>query len=195
MLGHKTGVGVQIKSKYSPYCLQTHCVAHRLNLACVDSIKEKDFLVKFRDKFTNLFNFITASANRVFALKNIQSLLNEPELSVKDPHSVRWLGLKNAVEAVFESYSSIVATLSKFAAEKSPVAKGLHKYFSSYKVVLVTAFMLDVHTELRILSCSFQKKNLSFSEIRPLIEGTIAKIETMKESDGEALLEIYAKND
>ena len=82
VMGRKTGVGVQLKSKYAPLILQTHCVAHRLNLACVDSIKEKDFLVKFRDKFTNLFNFITVSAN----LK------------------------KNVVEAVFESYSSILAT-------------------------------------------------------------------------------------
>lgn len=190
MMGKKTGVGVQLKSKYAPFVLQTHCVAHRLNLACVDSIKEKDFLVKFREKFTNLFNFISASANRVHALKEIQSLLHEPELSIKDPHNVRWLGLKNAVEAVFESYSSILATLSKFASEKSAVAKGLYKYYSSYKVVLVTAFMLDVHTELSIFSCSLQKKNLSFSEIIPLMDGTIAKIETMKSSDGEALLEI-----
>ena len=105
------------------------------------------------------------------ALKNIETLLNEPELSVKDPHSVRCLRLKNAVEAVFESYASILATLSKFAAEKSAVANGLLKYFSSYKVVLVTAFMWDVHTELSIFSCSLQKQNLSFSEINPLLEG------------------------
>ena len=40
VMGRKTGVGVQLKSKYAPLILQTHCVAHRLNLACVDSIKE-----------------------------------------------------------------------------------------------------------------------------------------------------------
>ena len=40
MMGHKTGVGVQIKSKYAPFMVQTHCIAHRLNLAVVDAIKK-----------------------------------------------------------------------------------------------------------------------------------------------------------
>ena len=42
MFGRKTGVGVQIKSKYSPFLVQTHCIAHRLNLACADAIKKLD---------------------------------------------------------------------------------------------------------------------------------------------------------
>lgn len=39
MTGKKTGVGVQMKSKYSPFVVQTHCIAHRLNLAVTDFIK------------------------------------------------------------------------------------------------------------------------------------------------------------
>ena len=38
--GRKTGVGVQLKSKYSPFSTQTHCIAHRLSLAVSDSIKK-----------------------------------------------------------------------------------------------------------------------------------------------------------
>ena len=52
MMGRKTGVGTQLQSKHSPFCVQTHCIAHRLNLACTDTIKKEDFLVKFRDKFS-----------------------------------------------------------------------------------------------------------------------------------------------
>ena len=40
MTGRKTGVRVQLKSKYSPFSTQTHCIAHRLNLAVSDSIKK-----------------------------------------------------------------------------------------------------------------------------------------------------------
>ena len=35
MMGKHKGVGKQMQSKYSPYC-----IAHRLNLACTDSIKK-----------------------------------------------------------------------------------------------------------------------------------------------------------
>ena len=78
------------------------------------------------------------------------------------------------VEAVYESYNSVLATLSKFAVE-SHIAKGLYKYFKSYKVALMVAVILDIHTELGILSQSLQRKNLLFSEVSPMIEGTTKK--------------------
>ena len=193
MMGKRAGVGVQMQSKYSPYCVQTHCIAHRLNLACTDTIKKDDYMVKFRDKFNALYHFITASSSRVSTLKRIQDLLNEPELTIKEPHSIRWLGLKTAVEAVYESYASVLSTLSKFAAEKNPVAKGLYKYFSNYKVALVIALMLDIHTELGVLSQQFQKQNLMFSEVQPLIDGTLAKLELMSTVDGEGLRSMKAE--
>ena len=40
MTGRKTGVEVQLKSKFP----QTHCIAHRLNLAVSDSIKKNKLL-------------------------------------------------------------------------------------------------------------------------------------------------------
>lgn len=132
---------------------------------------------------------MSASSERTTTLKKIQDLLEELQLTVKEPYSIRWLGLKNAVEAVYESYNSVLATLSKFAVE-SPVAKGLYKYFKSYKVALLVAVILDIHTELGILSQSLQRKNLLFSEVRPMIEGTAEKILFLESNDGSALKEM-----
>lgn len=47
MMGHKSGVGVQTKLKYSPFMVQTRCIAHRLNLAVTDSIKHNSELITF----------------------------------------------------------------------------------------------------------------------------------------------------
>lgn len=60
MTGKKNGVGVQLQSKYAPYCIQTHCIAHRLNLACTDTIKKDQYMVKFRDKFSALYFFMSS---------------------------------------------------------------------------------------------------------------------------------------
>ncbi|XP_052233429.1 zinc finger protein 862-like [Dreissena polymorpha] len=187
MLGKHKGVGQQLVSKYSPFCIQTHCMAHRLNLACTDSIKKNDFMIKFREKFSSLYSFISGSSNRTLALKKIQEILKEPEIKIKEPYSISWLGLKNAVSAVFESFGSVLATLSKFAAEKNSVAKGLLKYFSSYKVALAIAFILDVHNELAVLSCELQKKNLLFSEIKPVMDATVSKLSSLEATDGKCL--------
>ena len=107
---------------------------------------------------------MSASSLRTLALRNIQELLHEPDLFIKEPHSIRWLGLRNAVSTVFETYGSVLVTLSKFVAEKNPVAIGLLKYFCSYKAALVIAFVLDVHDELAVLSCEIQKENLLFRD-------------------------------
>ena len=130
---------------------------------------------------------------RTLTQKKIQELLREPEHTIKEPYSIRWLGLRNAVSAVYESYGSVLSTLSKFAADKNAVATGLHKYFCSYKVAMVMAFILDIHNELAVLSSTLQKKNLLFSEIVPLIEGTLAKLITLETNDGKCLTDMKGK--
>ena len=96
------------------------------------------------------------------------SLLNDPEEYVqalerivenRQLHSIRWLGLRDAVYAVYMCYASVMTTLSKFAGDK-PSAKGLFKYFSTYKDALSLGLMLDIHTELGTLSCHMQKQEL-----------------------------------
>lgn len=86
--------------------MQTHCIAHRLNLAIVDAIRKEPILDKFKDKFNSLYLYVHGSSNRTTKLAQIQKLFGEPEISIKEPHAIRWLGLRSAVEAVFESYNS-----------------------------------------------------------------------------------------
>lgn len=50
--------------------------------------------------------------------------------------------------------------------------------------------MLDVHSELAVLSCQLQKQTLPFREICPLIDGTLAKLDSLKSEDGETLVEM-----
>ena len=187
MTVRKTGVGVQLKSKYSQFSTQTHCIAHRLNLAVSDSIKKNEVLKKLKDKFDNLYHFISGSSIRTTRLQKLQEILNEPDLTIKEPHSIRWLGLKNAVLAVYESYGLLLATLSSFAAEGKPQAKGMFKYFCQYKTVTFVSLLLDVHEVLAKLSSELQKRNLVFCEYQPLIDVTYAQLEHLETNDGSAL--------
>ena len=156
MMGKPADVGVQIQSKYFPYCVQTHCIAHRLNLGCMDTIKKDDYMVKFNLMYCIILLQLLIHVYEL--LERIQDLLNEPELTIKEPHSIRWLGLKTDVEAVYESYDSVLSTLSKLASEKNLVAEGLYKYFKNYKVALDIALMLDIHTEPDVLGQQFKSK-------------------------------------
>ncbi|XP_053392615.1 zinc finger protein 862-like [Mercenaria mercenaria] len=189
MTGKKTGVGVQLKSKFCPFLTQTHCIAHRFNLAITDAIKNNDTMKKLREMFQSLYNFMSSSTKWINTLKAMQDLLNEPEISIKEPHSIRWLGLKRSVEVVYDCFGSLLAALSNLATENS-TAKGLFKYFSTYKTALLIGLMLDIHTELGILSCNMQQQSLVFSDVFPLIEGTVGKLEYMKSHEGNGLYEM-----
>ena len=174
---------MQIKSKFCPFITQTHRIAHRPNLAITDAIKSNDTFKKFREMFQSLYNFMSASTLRINAM---QDLLDEPNIAIKEPHSIRWLGLKKSVEVVYDCYGSLLAALSNLAIENL-TAMGLFKYFSSYKTALLIGLMLDIHTELGVLSCHLQERNLIFSDVFPLIEGTIARLEYMKPTEGNGL--------
>lgn len=186
MMGRKAGVGVQLQSKFCPYMIQTHCIAHRFNLAITDAMKNNDTMKKFKEMFQTLYNFMSSSTVRINTLKSMQQLLNEPDITIKEPHSIRWLGLKRSVEVVYDCFGSLLAALSTLAIENAS-AKGLFKYFSQYKTALLVGLMLDVHTELGILSCHLQEKSLVFSDVYPLIEGTIGKLEYLKSNEGSGL--------
>ena len=138
-------------------------------------------------KFESLYYFMSGSSIRTTQLKKLQEILVELDLTIKEPHSIRWLGLRNAVLAVYESYGALLVTLSSFAAEGNPQAKGLLKYFSQYKTVILVAFVLDVHEVLAILSSQLQKKNFVFNEYQPLIDATYAKLEFLGKNEGAAV--------
>ena len=89
-------------------------------------------LKKLKDEFDNLYHFISGSSIRFTRLQKLQEILNEPDLTIKNPRSIQWLGLRNAVLAVYESYGSLLATLSSFAADGNPKAKGIFKFFSQF---------------------------------------------------------------
>ena len=97
---------------------------------------------------------------------------------------MRWLGLKNAVHAVYESYSSVLTTLSSFAKE-SATAKCLFQYFSDYKVVLLVSLMLDVHECLGMFSEQLLQQNLSLSQIYSLLNATLGQLQHLETHDGE----------
>ena len=181
-MGRRMGVGVQIHSKFSPFVTQIHCMAHCLALGCLDSFKSMKPLEMFKSRFNSLCIQMSGSAVKSTKLQQIQNVLQDNELKVKEPHTVQWLSLRSATEAVYRCYSSVVTTLSEIGTEGNTFCESLHKYFGASKTAVLTSFtcMLDIHNELAALSCEFQREDLVFSEVRPLFESTLAGLEELK---------------
>ena len=74
------------------------------------------------------------------SLKEIQKLLDLPELKIVKPSDTRWLTHEHCVKAVKANYSSIVLALKNiYETSHEPEALGLSKALSNYST---TASML-----------------------------------------------------
>ena len=76
MSGSKTGVQTRLREK-QPGIVYTHCVAHRLELATLDSLKFDSYLEKFDETINNIFKFYFYSPTRRKELRDLSVIFNE----------------------------------------------------------------------------------------------------------------------
>lgn len=187
MFGRKAGVGVKLE-KDAPYLLHVHCVAHRLALACADSAKDIPYLKKYRETLKNLYVHVTGSGIRSHKLEALQAVMDEPQLKVKDPISIRWLAMEGAVKTVHMCYGSIVTYLESNDGKNTVgdnVANGLLKEMLHYKFPAFTAVLSDVLGVIGVLCRQLQSDSLDLSQFTPMKESTLGRLNGLKTVDGE----------
>ena len=76
-----------------------------------------------------MFYFFKASANCTGQLASVQTLLEEPNLKIKEVHEVRWLSVYLAVQTGYKCLDSLI---TYFTTEKMQNLKAFQK--SSYNM-------------------------------------------------------------
>ena len=88
MLGRSTGVAARIKERNE--CLFiTHCIAHRLALACNSAEKQVAFCKNVEYTIKSIYSFFSNSSKRVDTLRRYQEILEHPILKIKQIYEVR----------------------------------------------------------------------------------------------------------
>ena len=184
MIGSRNGVAAKSKAKV-PWLVNNHCVAHRLALACSQAAEAIPYMKKFNDIVAKLYRFYDYSAVRTAGLKDIQSVLGAPDLKLKRASDTRWLSHDQAITAIRKYLPSIITSLQKEATERNDAqVLGLSKFICTYQFVASVYMMSDILPILSHLSKLFQKKNLDFSLIQPLVKSTVTQLETLKSVPG-----------
>ena len=194
MVGQHTGVGARLK-QLNPFMLSMHCVAHRLALASENAASSVSYCDEHHSVLKGLYNYFHTSPNHYSVLKEMIEIFDDPVVHIQQVHTIRWLTMHRAVEAVRKCYCSLLATLSNLAVS-DPTAKGLYKYIRNYKFIVFTHFLCDILGDLSFLSRFFQHDHIDFSQVQSVVEGTIANIQDTYlsgEVRGEHLMEIMEK--
>ena len=186
MFGKKAGVGVQLK-KEAPMLVHVHCVAHRLSLACSDAAKDIPYLTAYKDILKNLYIHVNGSGVRTYKLEEMQEVMEEPNLKMKDPLNIRWLAMKNAVKTVHRCYGAIVMYLQSNEGKNTVgdcIAEGLLKDILHYKFPAFIAILSDILSKIGILCKQLQSDSLDLSQSIPMKESTIGQLEGLVSVDG-----------
>jgi hypothetical protein len=183
MTGRHAGVVVKLR-EHSPALVGVHCAAHRCALAASQAAKSIPEIQSYSRTISNIFFYYTSSALRSNRLKEIQKLLELPELKYAEVHSVRWLSLQKAVEVMYRTYPALVVALSHEAASNA-TAKGLLFEVRQFRFIAFTHLLMDILPFLSRLSKVFQTTSLDFSKLRPAVESTVNALKDLKTFDGQ----------
>ncbi|MEW8546312.1 MAG: hypothetical protein AB2693_22575 [Candidatus Thiodiazotropha sp.] len=133
---------------------------------------------------SNIFRHFNNSALRENKLREIQNLLEQPQLKYTDIHSVHWLSMENAVNILYRTYPSLCATLSHMAASGDIVAKSLYHDVSQYKFIALTHLLMDILPFIGRLSKVFQTEVLDFSKVPPMVQSACESLTDLIECEG-----------
>ncbi|KAJ8312909.1 LOW QUALITY PROTEIN: hypothetical protein KUTeg_010282 [Tegillarca granosa] len=126
------------------------------------------------------------SPKHMAAPDSIQAVIvGADQCRFKQVFATRWLSFEGSVSAVVKNYSAL---LSVFLQENSAKALSLYKPVSSFKFLYCAHFLADVLKQLCILNKMYQKSDLDFSQLDPLLCSTITVLEGLRDSKSGSVL-------
>ncbi|XP_072542830.1 zinc finger protein 862-like [Salminus brasiliensis] len=195
MTGCRQGVVKKLREEFNSDLVGVHCTAHRLALVASDAARSVQQVKKFQQDLRSIFVFFSNSAVRSNRLHELQKQLDEPQLKFTQPHTVRWLSVHSAVSVVCRSLKSLRDVLEHMAAsntQDSDKAKGLLTSVRQFNFVALAHLMKDVLMHVSLLSKHFQKENLDFSTVQPMVEGTKETLRELMVYPGPAEEEFFS---
>ena len=172
MLGIRGGVSKLLKDQV-PFLVANHCIAHRLALAAGQAANEITYPKRFKAVLDQLYRFYENFPVRSAGLKSTQQVLNDPCLKLTQAKDVRWLSHDKAVSNLRRCLPSVITSLEREAEKRyNAEASGLAAFVKTYKFVSALYMFCDVLPPLAGLSRAFQKHDIDFTVVKPLVAGT-----------------------
>ena len=115
-----------------------HYGAHRSALACSQAADSITYLKRFDSHLITLFYYFKNSAVREAALHQIQEVMDEPVLGLKQAVSTRWLSHDQAVASIQRTLVSLLTALERAVVENDDaVARGLYEVIRQHSTFSV----------------------------------------------------------
>lgn len=126
---------------------------------------------EYQQILSDIFYHFKRSAIRREKVKEIQSILDEPNLQYKELQSVRWFSMYNALEAVYRTWGSLATYLeTEMEQNNDSTCKGFFKKVTRFSFLAVTYLLMDIIPRVTQLSLFFQKEDIDLAMVRPSVD-------------------------
>ena len=176
--------GVQMRIKgVAPMAIYVHCYAHCLNLVLVDSTRNVREASEIFALVETLYVFIsTTKAHAIYVEQQSMLYPNKPVRQLQRLSDTRWACRFFAVDAVYTTYSAILATLQVIAdgddRKKANEATGILLQVQSFKYLTASFLFWCVLSITKGLSDQLQSTKMNMAKAADLVT---ASIETLQE--------------
>ncbi len=124
-----------------------------------------------------LWKFFHYSPVRSCRLKQVQAVMNSPELKVTKAVDTRWLSHKAVITTILRSLPALLVTLQQL---QDPIAIGLFKCMAKYNFFASLLLLDDVLSAVNRLSLAYQRTGIDLTTVSPLLISAIQNLEKTK---------------
>jgi hypothetical protein len=188
MIGKKDGLGAKLKNM-NKCLIATHCVCHRLALACTDTNSNLKCVGNAETYMLQLWKLFHYSPKKMACflkhLEGYRSLVLESSEKkkcvkiLKRACKTRWLSFEASVTAAMEDLIPLVQTLSELS-ESDAAAYGLLKKMHSAHFVGLLFILHAILPILGKISRIFQKSYLNFSTVQPTLDSAVQELKQIR---------------
>ena len=138
--GAKTGVTQQIQSKYAPFALGVHCMAHRCNLA-FKTLSQLDIMNRIEGLLKSSHAYFKHSPKRHLEFVKLAELMETKGLKLLKNVKTRWVSLIEPLRRILQEYRVLLAKMKADSVSKEKYAqvKCLFILYVLFCMVLVFA--------------------------------------------------------
>jgi len=188
--GRVNGVAKRMQV-HSAHAVYIHCTCHRLQLASLQAADSVVTIKKVYGTMTNLWKLFYYSSKKAEALKEVQSVLNMPELKVLKPSDTRWLSHERCLRAIHKELPALITTLNQlYETFGDAEAYGIALILSSFSGVASIILLSKVLDLLAKLNCFMQRQATDFSRLRLMIDIIMKELSELKKDGADWCSEV-----
>ena len=190
-MGHTAGVARLLENDCGQLVI-VHCVAHRLELAITDAMRNVKYEKTFTTILKKVYSYYHSSPKRTKELKAVGDLLDEKILSHINLYGIRWLqSTHQAVKVLLNNLVAVISHMEKAALSEPDIVasklKGYLRFLKSERFVRFLCFMQDIMSVLAHTSEKFQLRFISVRDVICSLDKTKRKLNKMISENGDSL--------